>query len=75
MKRPWPMRSSTLSPKIQRNSMFPRKCIHPPCRNIDVNTELSVKLAGTTPYSRDEERQLAVAEGLLEEEGERVQAR
>src|SRR5262245_62211425 len=32
------MASSTLLPKIQRNHMLPMRCIHPPCRNIDVST-------------------------------------
>ena len=30
------MASSTLFPKIHRNHMFPRMCIHEPWRNIDV---------------------------------------
>ena len=53
--------------------MLPRKCIHPPCRNIDVNTELHAKSAGTTPVLAHEERELAIAECLLEEEGKRIQ--
>ena len=37
-KRTFPSASSTLLPKIQRNSMLPRMCSQPPCMNIDVNT-------------------------------------
>src|SRR4051794_4895766 len=36
-KRTLPSASSTLLPKIQRKSMFPRMCSQPPCMNIDVN--------------------------------------
>src|SRR5688572_26761361 len=35
---PWPKRSSTLSPKIQRYSMLPNRCAHPACMNIDVKS-------------------------------------
>ena len=38
-KRIAPSRSSTLSPKIQRNHMLPMRCIQPPCRNIDVKID------------------------------------
>ena len=33
MNRPWPTRSSTLSPKIQKYHMLPMTCIQLPCRN------------------------------------------
>src|SRR3954464_13380631 len=49
MKRPWPTRSSTLSPKIHRYHMFPSTCDQLPCRNIDVISVGAVKYAGTTP--------------------------
>ncbi len=35
----WPIRSSTLLPKISRNSMLPSRCSQPPCRNIAVKTD------------------------------------
>src|SRR5678815_3291665 len=31
------MESSTLLPKSQRNHMFPIKCIHEPCRNMELS--------------------------------------
>src|SRR6266576_2611050 len=43
------MRSSTLSPKIQRHSMLPATCRMPPWRNIEVNTVTQEKAAGTRP--------------------------
>src|SRR6266550_307908 len=43
------MRSSTLSPKIQRYSMLPATCRRPPCTNIDVKTVTHEKAAGTRP--------------------------
>src|SRR3954447_21555852 len=51
MKRPWPTRSSTLSPKIQRYHMFPITCDQLPCRNIDVISVGALNVAGTTPYT------------------------
>ena len=42
------MESSTLSPKIQRKSMFNAKCSQPPCMNIEVST---VVQAGMTTSS------------------------
>src|ERR1700749_1055476 len=51
MKRPWPTRSSTLSPKIQRYHMLPSTCDQLPCRNIDVMSVGAAKYAGTTPYT------------------------
>ena len=49
MKRPWPTRSSTLSPKIQRYHMLPMTCNQLPCRNIEVISVGAEKYAGTTP--------------------------
>src|SRR3990172_7024383 len=34
--KPWPKRSSTLSPKIHKYSIFPPRCSHPACMNMDV---------------------------------------
>ena len=53
--------------------MFPRKCIQPPWRNIDVKTDSRLKSMGTTPYSCDEERQLPIGERQLVEERQRVE--
>ena len=58
------MRSSTLSPKIQRYSMLPATCRSPPCRNIEVKTVTHENAAGTRPavqrerVDRPPERQL-----------------
>ena len=41
-----PIESSTLLPKIQRNSMFPPMCSSEACMNIAVNT---VSQAGIVP--------------------------
>ena len=41
-----------MSPKIHKYSMLPRKCSQPPCRNIEVSTDIRAKSAGTTPYTR-----------------------
>src|SRR4029077_8280031 len=49
MKRPWPTRSSTLSPKIHRYHMLPITCDQLPWRNIDVTSVGGEKFAGTTP--------------------------
>ncbi|MND04080.1 hypothetical protein D3C83_241980 [compost metagenome] len=46
------MRSSTLSPKIHRYSMFPPACMKPPCRNIDEKTATQENAAGTRPKYR-----------------------
>ncbi len=42
MNRNGPIESSTLLPKIQRNSMFPPRCSSPPCMNIAVNGVIQV---------------------------------
>lgn len=58
MKRTCPMESSTLFPKIHRYSMFPIRCIQPPCRNMELSTvmggEASASSAGNSapPRSR-----------------------
>ena len=46
------MESSTLFPKIHMNHMLPSRCIHEPCRNMDVTTWESWRpgsVAHTTP--------------------------
>ena len=37
-----------MSPKINKNHMFPKKCIQPPCRNMDVKIVIQ---AGNTASS------------------------
>src|SRR6266851_1025201 len=43
---PWPIASSMLFPKTQRNSMLPMRCSQPPWVNID---EITVQYFGATP--------------------------
>src|SRR6266851_10454240 len=67
-KRKWPSLSSTLSPKMNRYSMFEAMCSKPPCRNMLVNSVVSgepsggggptrvpgcVNSTGTTPADRN----------------------
>ena len=57
---PCPMRSSTLSPKIQRYHRLLIRCSQPPCKNTEVSSgraslavravQSPVKFTGTTPY-------------------------
>jgi hypothetical protein len=44
-----PSLSSTLSPKIQRYHMFPKRWSIPPCKNIEVKRVIRENLAGTKP--------------------------
>src|SRR6266851_7382124 len=67
-KRKWPSLSSTLSPKMNRYSMFEAMCSKPPCRNMLVNSVVMgvpsggggptsvpgwVNSTGTTPADRN----------------------
>ena len=49
MKRTGPIASSTLLPKIHRNSMLPPMCRMPPCMNIELKTVAHV--GGWSPRS------------------------
>ena len=73
MKRPWPRRSSTLSPKIHRYHMLPMTCDQLPCRNIEVMSVGRAEVRGHDAVDLQETGEHLARQRQLVEPRQRVQ--